>query len=67
MNAPTLLAVFSFFYPLPAKLKRNLMWHIPSVTIQALTLRILTLKTNQGTKFGAIKKPMFSLFDLMGK
>ena len=28
-----------------------------------MTLRILTLKSNQGTKSGALKKPMFSLFD----
>ena len=32
-----------------------------SVTIQALTPRIPTLKINQGTKFGTLKKPMFSL------
>ena len=43
------------------------MRHIPSVTIQALTLRILTLKTNQGTKFEVLKKPMFSLFDFKTK
>ena len=28
-----------------------------------MTLKILTLKSNQGTKSGALKKPMFSLFD----
>ena len=27
--------------------------------------RILTLKINQGTKFGTLKKPMFSLFDVI--
>ena len=36
-----------------------------SVTIQALTPRIPTLKINQGTKFGTLKKPMFSLFYLV--
>ena len=39
------------------------MRHILSVTIQALTPRLLTLKSNQGTKFGALKMPMFSQFD----
>ena len=36
-----------------------------SVMIQALTSRILTLKINQGTKFGTLKKPIFSLFDVV--
>ena len=30
-----------------------------------MTLRILTLKSNKGTKSGALKKPMFSLFDYL--
>ena len=33
--------------------------------IQAHTPRILTLKINQGTKSGTLKKPMFSLFDVI--
>ena len=37
----------------------------PSVMIQALTPRTLTLKSNQGTKSGTLKKPMFSLFDVI--
>ena len=44
--APTLLAVLFFFSPLLVKLKWSLMWHIPSVTIQALTPRLLKLKRN---------------------
>ena len=36
-----------------------------SVTIQSLTPRILTLKINQGTKFGTLKKPMFSFFNVI--
>ena len=51
---PTPLAIFSFFYPF--KLMSNLIQQNWSVTIQAL-------KINQGTKFGTLKKPMFSLFD----
>ena len=37
----------------------------PSVMIQALTPRTLTLKSNQGTKSGTLKKPMFSLLDVI--
>jgi len=33
--------------------------------IQAQTPRILTLKIKQGTKSGTLKKPMFSLFDVI--
>ena len=36
-----------------------------SVTIQAPTPRILILKSNQGTKFGALKKPASILFDVI--
>ena len=36
-----------------------------SVTIQAQTPKTLTLKSNQGTKFGTLQMPMFSLFDLI--
>ena len=32
-----------------------------SMTIRTLTSRILTVKVNQGTKFGTVEKPMFSL------
>ena len=44
-----------FVYLLPVKLKWNLIQQNWSVTIQ-------TLKINQGTKFGTLKKLMFSLF-----
>ena len=57
---PTPLAVFCFVYPLPVKLKWNLIQQNWSVTIQAL-------KINQGTKFGTLKKLMFSLFDVIIK
>ena len=50
------LAIFSSFYPLPVKLKCNVIQQNWSVTIQAM-------KINQGTKFGTLKKPMFSFFD----
>ena len=54
---PNPLAIFSFFYPLSllVDLKWNLIQQNGSVMIQAL-------KINQGTKFGTLKKPMFSLF-----
>ena len=35
------------------------------MTIQGWTPKILTLSINQGTKFGTLKKPMFSLFDVI--
>ena len=54
----TRLVILSFFYPLPVKLKGNLIQQIWSVTIRAL-------KINQGTKFGTLKKSMFSLFDVI--
>ena len=60
---PAPLAIFSCFYPLPVNLKCNEIQQNWSVTIHAL-------KINQGTKFGTLKNPMFSLFDvfiLMGK
>ena len=60
---PAPLAIFSCFYPLPVNLKCNEIQQNWSVTIDAL-------KINQGTKFGTLKNPMFSLFDvfiLMGK
>ena len=49
---PTPLTIFSAFYPLPVKLKWSLFQQNWSVTIiiEALTLRILTLETIQGTK-----------------
>ena len=59
--SPTHHIIFSFFYPpppLPVILKWNVTWQNWSVTNQAL-------KINQGTKFGTIKKPMFSLFDVI--
>ena len=37
----------------------------PSVMNQAPTPRTLTLKSNQGTKSGTLKKPMFCLFDVI--
>ena len=49
----TPVSIFSFFYPLPVKLKCNVIRQNWSVTIQAL-------KINQGTKFGMLKKAMFS-------
>ena len=55
---PAPLAIFSFFYPLSVKLKCSEIQQNWSVTIQAL-------KINQGTKFGTLKKPMFSLFDVI--
>ena len=55
ITAPTPLVIFSFFYPLPFKLKCNVIRQNWSVKIQAL-------KINQGTKFGMLKKAMFSLF-----
>ena len=61
---PTPLTIFSSFYPLPVKLKCSLIQQNWSVTIQALTPRILTLKISQGTKFGTLKRPKFSLFDV---
>ena len=47
---PTTLAIFSFFYPLPVKLKWNLVQQNWSVTMQALTI-------NQGTKFETLYRP----------
>ena len=52
-------------YYFPVKLKRILIQQNWSVTIQALMQRILTLKFNQGNKFGTLRKPMFSLFDVI--
>ena len=49
----------------PVDLKYSLIQQNWSVTIYALTPRILTLKINQGTKFGTLKKPIFSLFDMI--
>ena len=68
---PTPLTFFSFFYPPPPHPCRvemesdaTLNW---SVTIQGLMLRLLTLKINQGTKFGRLKKLMCDhFFVLMG-
>ena len=62
---PTPLAIFSFFYPLPVKLKWSLIQQNWSVMIHALMPRILTLKINQGTKFGTLRKPMLSYFDVI--
>ena len=45
------LAIFSSFYPLPVKLKCNVIQQNWSVTIQAM-------KINQGTKFGTLKEPI---------
>ena len=50
--------IFAFFYPLPLKLKWNLIQQNWSVKIQAL-------KINKGTKFGTLKKPMYSLFHVI--
>ena len=51
---PTRLAILSFFYPLPGMMiQQN--W---SVSIQAL-------KINEATKFETLKKPIFSLFDVI--
>ena len=47
------LAIFSSFYPLPVKLKCNVIQQNWSVTIPAM-------KINQGTKFGTLR----SLFDV---
>ena len=55
---PTPLASFSFFWLLPVKFKWNLIQQNSSVTF-------LALRINQGTKFGTLKKPIFSLFDVM--
>ena len=55
------LAIFSSFYPLPVKLKCNVIQQNWSVTIQAM-------KIDQGTKFGTLKVYlMWLFFDLMGK
>ena len=51
------LAIFSSFYLLLVKLKCNEIRQNWSVMIQAL-------KINQGTKFGTVKTPMFSIFDV---
>ena len=56
--APIPLASFSFFYLFPVKFKWNLIQQNSSVIFPALTI-------NQGTKFETLKKPMFSLFDVM--
>ena len=55
---PTPLSIFSFFYPLLVKLRWNLIQQNWLVTIQAL-------KMNHGTKFGKLKKPILSLFDVI--
>ena len=47
------LAILSSFYPLPVKLKCNVIQQNWSVTIQAI-------KIDQGTKFGTLR----SLFDV---
>ena len=58
MPPPTPLIIFAFFYSLNLKLKWNLIQQNWSVKIQAL-------KINKGTKFGMLKKPMFSLFHVI--
>ena len=55
---PTPSIIFAFFYPLPLKLKWNLIQQNWSVKIQVL-------KINKGTKFGTLKKPMYSLFHVI--
>ena len=55
---PAPLAIFSSFYLLPVKVKCNKIQQNWSGTIQAL-------KINQGTKLGILKKPLFSLFDVI--
>ena len=55
---PTPLSIFSFFSPLPVKLKWSLIQQNWSVAIQAP-------KINQGTKFATLKKPIISLFDVV--
>ena len=55
--SPAPLAIFSSFYPLLVKLKCNEIQQNWSVMIQAL-------KINQGTKFGTLKTPKFSIFDV---
>ena len=56
---PAPLTLVSSFYPLrPVKLKWNEIQQNWPVTIQ-------TQKINQGTKFGTLKKSMFSLFDVI--
>ena len=50
--------IFSSFYPLPVKLKCNEIQQNWSMTIQAL-------KSNQELRFGILKKPLFSLFDVI--
>ena len=50
-HPPAPLAIFSSFYPLPVKLKCNVIQQNRSVTIQAM-------KINQGSQFGKLKKPM---------
>ena len=44
--------------PLPVKFKCN-------VIQQNWSVRIKALKINQGTKFGTLKMPIFSLFDVI--
>lgn len=61
--APTPLAIFSFFMPSLFPVSFSSPQQVWSVTIQALTPRILILKNNQKAKFGTLKKPMFSSFD----
>ena len=60
---PSCHLLFSLSLPVRVKLKWSLMRENSSVTIQALTPRILTLKSNQGSKFGALKMRTSSLFD----
>ena len=59
--SPRPLAIFSLFYPLPVKLKIDSSFFIE---LFSLILK-LTLKINQGTKFGTLKKPSFSLLDVI--
>ena len=72
----TPLAHFSFFYPLPVKLKIDtlddkqlLKWSLMqqnwSVMILDLTSKLLALKISQGTHFGTLIKPMFSMLDVI--
>ena len=49
------LAIFSSLYPLPVKLKCNMIQQNWSVTIQAM-------KIDQGTKFGTLKVYLMWLF-----
>ena len=54
---PTPHAIFTFFYPLPVKLKWN--------PAKLISDNSSSENYNQGTKFGTLKKPIFSLFDVI--